>query len=253
MRFSKEIKQLIKSTKITNFPIGTSEIKQIIERSGWEIYSYKEGKEIIDSYNLQSMVDSNDAFATRIGDRFIIFYSDSISQLDFPFILAHEIGHIVLGHLDNTENIYEKERDSAYFANELLQYVPKFRLSISEIIVGILVLLSVWAICMTVKIKKDDTDYVATEIITSTISSANTDSIIAIESYLSETSSTTSSTISEIIETDTISQPVFITKFGTKYHVDGCRYIKDKDDLIELSVDEAEHAGYEPCDVCVGE
>lgn len=249
MRFSKEIKQLIKSTKITNFPIGTSEIKQIIERSGWEIYSYKDGKVIIDSFNLQSMVDSNDAFATRIGGRFIILYSENISPLDFPFILAHEIGHIVLGHLDNTENIYEKERDSAYFANELLQYVPKFKVTYSEIIAGILILLSVWVICMAVKINKDDTDYVATEIITSTISSANTDSITATESYLSETSST----ISEIIETDAIIQTVFITKFGTKYHVDGCRYIKDKDDLIELSVDEAEQAGYEPCEICIGE
>lgn len=249
MRFSKEIKQLIKSTKITNFPIGTSEIKQIIERSGWEIYSYKEGKKIIDSYNLQSMVDSNDAFATRIGNRFIIFYSDNISPLDLPFILAHEIGHIVLGHLDDTDNIYEKERDSAYFANELLQYVPKFRLGCSEIIAGILILLSIWAICMAVKTNKDDTNNISTEIVTSTISSVNTDSITATENYLS----TTSSAISEIIETDTISQPVFITKFGTKYHVDGCRYIKDKDDLIELSVDEAEHAGYEPCDVCIGE
>ncbi|MGM9544384.1 MAG: ImmA/IrrE family metallo-endopeptidase [Romboutsia timonensis] len=249
MRFSKEIKQLIKSTKITNFPIGTSEIKQIIERSGWEIYSYKDGKVIIDSFNLQCMVDSNDAFATRIGDRFIIFYNDNISPLDFPFILAHEIGHIVLGHLDNTENIYEKERDSAYFANELLQYVPKFRLTYSEIIAGILILLSVWAICMAVKTKKDNTDNISTEIITSTISSTNTDSITTTESYLSETSST----ISEIIETEAISQTVFITKFGTKYHLAGCRYIKDKDDLIELSVDEAEHAGYEPCDVCIGE
>lgn len=143
MRFSKEIRQLIRSAHITNLPIGLHEIKQIIERSGWEIYSYNVASDIIEQYHLQEMADRNDAFSARIGNRFIIFYSDNISQLDFPCILAHEIGHIVLEHLSDIDDIYAKERDCNCFAEELLNYTPlKFGvwagavIALSIIIVG---------------------------------------------------------------------------------------------------------------------
>ncbi len=41
MRFSKEIKRIIKVVKISRFPIGLAEIQQIIKYYGWEIYSYQ--------------------------------------------------------------------------------------------------------------------------------------------------------------------------------------------------------------------
>lgn len=48
-----------------------------------------------------------------------------------------------------------------------------------------------------------------------------------------------------------LTETVYVTRTGEKYHVDGCRYIKGKDDLKDMSVDEAEKAGYEPCSVCI--
>ncbi|MBO5372945.1 MAG: MBL fold metallo-hydrolase [Lachnospiraceae bacterium] len=41
---------------------------------------------------------------------------------------------------------------------------------------------------------------------------------------------------------------VHITASGTKYHVDGCKHLKDSD--IEISLEEAKQKGYEPCKVC---
>lgn len=43
----------------------------------------------------------------------------------------------------------------------------------------------------------------------------------------------------------------FITAAGSKYHKDGCQYIKGKDNLIEISASELDGLGYEPCKVCI--
>ncbi len=47
------------------------------------------------------------------------------------------------------------------------------------------------------------------------------------------------------------SETVYITPhFGTKYHKAECYHISGKDNLIELSIEQAEQAGYEPCKDC---
>ena len=228
MRFSKEIKKLIKSAKITNFPIGLAEIKQIIQRSGWEIYSYKDAVEIIDSYNLQEMAEKNDSFASNIGNRIVILYNSEISQLDLPYVLAHEIGHIVLGHLNDVDDIgdvYAKERDCGYFADELLKYNPdRFirKIGIFSGITAVLIALGVGI--FTFFGEKSDNS--------------------------SQNSETDFNVVTETEIQDTIE--VYVTKYGKRFHLAGCRYIKHRNDLLEISVEEAEIAGYEPCEICFG-
>lgn len=243
MRFSKEIKKLIKSAKIINFPIGLTEIKQIVQQSGWEIYSYKDAVEIIDSYKLQEMVEKNDSFASNIGNRIVILYNSDISQLDLPYILAHEIGHIVLGHLNDADDIgdiYAKERDCGYFADELLKYNPdnfihKFIHKIG-IFGGISTVLVALGICIFTFFGENSDN-------SPQISEVDVNSVSVTESEF------TSKTVAETGD-DTLA--VYITQYGEKYHIEGCRYIKDKDDLLKISVEEAERAGYEPCEICFG-
>lgn len=236
MRFSKEIKQLTKTSKIKHFPIGLSELKQIIETYGWEIYSYKDAADIIANYNLQDMANKNDSFATCISGRIIIFYDDNISQLDLPYILAHEIGHVVLNHLDNTDDIYIKERDCNDFAEELLNYTPTFKSNTINIIAVILIIvvIGVFGIYSINKYQKEHT-YVFEDSID--IESSNSTQI--------NTSIIDSDVDSELI--------VFVTEYGTKYHRSDCRYIEGKDNLTEFSINDAENAGYSPCKICFGE
>lgn len=231
MRFSKEIKKLIKSAKITNFPIGLAEIKQIVQRSGWEIYSYKDAVDIIDSYNLQEMVEKNDSFASNIGNRIVILYNSDISQLDLPYILAHEIGHIVLGHLGDVGDIYSKERDCGCFANELLEYTPNRKLGIFCGI-GAVVAVLVSGIILF------NQNYSITQ---NTPQDTGVNITISIDENV----------LSEHILTETT--PVYITQYGEKFHLEGCRYIKNKDNLIKVSIAEAVKAGYEHCEICFDE
>lgn len=235
MRFSKEIKRLVKSTKIINLPIGLPEIKQIIERSGWEIYSYNEAVDIIEQYQLQEMSEKNDSFATRIGNKIVILYDDNISQLDFPYILAHEIGHIVLGHLDNTNNtddIYTKERDCNCFANELLGYIPNHKISI---VCGVG---AITTIILTIIIVLFNNNYSITQ-------NPPLDTSLNIIISIDE------SVLSEHIITESTS--VYITQYSEKFHLEGCRYIKNKDNLIKVSIAETVKAGYEHCEICFDE
>ncbi|BCS85433.1 hypothetical protein prwr041_13260 [Prevotella herbatica] len=45
-----------------------------------------------------------------------------------------------------------------------------------------------------------------------------------------------------------IAQTVYITKTGSKYHSDGCRYLSRS--CIPINLSEAKFEGYDPCSVC---
>lgn len=45
-----------------------------------------------------------------------------------------------------------------------------------------------------------------------------------------------------------IAQTVYVTKTGSKYHSDGCRYLSRS--CIAISLSEAKSEGYAPCSVC---
>lgn len=62
-------------------------------------YSYEDGKELIERYKLQPFT-INDGFSKIIKNRYLIFYNETIQpHARKRFTVAHEIGHIVLGHL----------------------------------------------------------------------------------------------------------------------------------------------------------
>ena len=43
----------------------------------------------------------------------------------------------------------------------------------------------------------------------------------------------------------------YITETGSKYHIEGCSYIKDKTNIHRMTVEEYESGKYEPCDRCL--
>lgn len=43
---------------------------------------------------------------------------------------------------------------------------------------------------------------------------------------------------------------VYVTKHGDRYHLPHCRYIRDKQTPLEVSIEKAERSGYLPCQFC---
>ena len=50
------------------------------------------------------------------------------------------------------------------------------------------------------------------------------------------------------ISTFVLAQTVYITRTGSKYHSDGCRYLSRS--CIPIALSEAKSEGYSPCSVC---
>ena len=43
---------------------------------------------------------------------------------------------------------------------------------------------------------------------------------------------------------------VYVTTSGQKYHRENCRYVRGKDNTLEISINQAEEKGYSPCSKC---
>lgn len=87
--------QILIDYKIDSMPVFVSKITDIL---GISIMSYKEGKDIINDLKLQSNCLKAEGFAVN-HNQWIIFYDNYINNRNrIRFTLAHELGHILLGH-----------------------------------------------------------------------------------------------------------------------------------------------------------
>lgn len=65
-----------------------------------------------------------------------------------------------------------------------------------------------------------------------------------------QTQSVTSAPVNSSPEPVKTGATVYVTSSGKKYHLSGCRYIKNKTNIKSLSQSEAQYLGYSPCSVC---
>lgn len=97
--------QFLSEEGISYFPVDPVEV---IKRRGWKLTTYqklaaKEG--ITDQLEVliltKHVLGSGDAIAIKKGPMYAIAYNDHVNpQTRITFTLMHEIGHIILGHLD---------------------------------------------------------------------------------------------------------------------------------------------------------
>ncbi|MGN0163934.1 MAG: ImmA/IrrE family metallo-endopeptidase [Candidatus Ornithomonoglobus sp.] len=83
--------------KVSSLPVN---IFDICHNVGVRIYTYRENQELIKAYKLSRYALSNDGFSITINNHYAIFYNDTIVPYSrTKFTLAHELGHILLGHI----------------------------------------------------------------------------------------------------------------------------------------------------------
>lgn len=62
----------------------------------------------------EDVISSKDAGVSEFCGRYIIFYNQDMSSARIAFSIAHEIGHIVLGHDIERINKYKKKKDPQF-------------------------------------------------------------------------------------------------------------------------------------------
>ncbi|MDR1065951.1 MAG: ImmA/IrrE family metallo-endopeptidase [Clostridiales bacterium] len=123
---------------VRSLPIKADKLSS--KRLKWHYATYSEGYEFIKSVNYERFCEDHPAFSMRLENGYyIIFYNGFLPFSHINYILAHEIGHILLGHClpdsqsydanalneypDNAANsafMDEFEREADMFASHIL-------------------------------------------------------------------------------------------------------------------------------------
>ncbi len=87
--------------------------------------SYRAAWQVIHNHNMEQLANSTTGFCFFAGDQPVIFYDDSRPVMEIHFTVAHELGHIMLGHLNFRNDFFKKlpdcaEREADAFAVQLL-------------------------------------------------------------------------------------------------------------------------------------
>ena len=195
----------------------------LVEQLEYEVIEYSKAKRdastetLIQELALQSFADAGKAFVYRNGEIKLLFVCDSLSNAEKQYAIAHELGHVVLGHLKAGSSL-SASMEEEYEANEFAHYLLRPRISVKarvwvkkHRVLSLCVLLLIIALVIGVIVA----------------------SKAAIErTYYGE---------------------YYVTESGEKYHVKDCSVIKGKRNLHRLTIEEFETGKYEPCQVCIGE
>lgn len=175
-----------------------------------------------------------------------VFMRPDLSDDDKIHCILHEIGHIVLGHMEISSRELSSERtesDAELFAYMVLANVKrraKASYKIPCIVLTIIVCLLSAVLGLELFGNTSNPADVETGF---AIETSTHDPVYSIKSVDSEYESDTAD-VSEHSE-----YMVYVTATGKKYHQANCRYVKGKSNIKELTLEEADER-YSPCLVC---
>lgn len=119
--------EYILQSGISKLPVKFEDLKRSLKKAGCLVFSYGEAHNIIDKLQLRRYTSQN-AFLVPLPDAedTLVLYKDTLSYGARQLALAHELGHIVLGHAHCS--VLEKshfedtaqEREAEIFARQLL-------------------------------------------------------------------------------------------------------------------------------------
>jgi len=88
--------------------------------------SYTRAHDIIRRYGFEKNCVDNDGFALRMKERVFIFYNDKCNLGRIRFTLAHELGHVLLGHLNGNRKVTARNREPSIHDCSLEQMANVF-------------------------------------------------------------------------------------------------------------------------------
>lgn len=164
------------------------------------------------------------AFSVKTSEYCCVFISAKVSNDIAAQLILHEIGHILLGHLTDNEIAEFTDRQE----NEANEFTDEVRRIVAS------------------KPKQKRIAIVTAAVLAFVLSIS-----AVIQSVQSESANTPVPVSGTQISVFNTEMTVFVTKSGDKYHRENCPHIKDSE-TTELTVEDAERLGYEPCKNCFG-
>ena len=98
---------LLIDQNIMSLPIN---MQTICRNLAIPLYNYQNHNDLILKFRLEPYIVGNDGFTTLINGHPIIFFDQNVKTFGrLNFTLAHELGHILLSHLDIKQIAYRQE------------------------------------------------------------------------------------------------------------------------------------------------
>lgn len=200
------------------------------------------GKKELDRLGLVIPETENSIVVNSHGSK-IVFIRSTLAEDDKIQSLLHEAGHISLGHMEvsNLElDSRKSERDAEKFSYAVLAELKKDRVMyfLKLICITLTVLLFLQVLPGIIKSGNDNS---GTE-------HARPASVTIQDTEHNPGALTNNIDVSET-EDEKLQNTYYVTAYGEKYHNPDCRYVKGKENLEQLTLEEAKQK-YDSCSVC---
>ena len=240
------------STAVKNDITFESAAKYLNER-GIEIIfaNTPNGDKRIYALNIADVVKGKKSITVYKKNVKCVVINNNLSSEDKLFMILHEIGHILLGHIDtdyyNAVNNVKIDNEAEAFTY-LSMHTSKSKYIIYKLIKHKNAIIS--CICMSILISAFAVGYVTQE----KGKPAEPQTAIVSEDVkstpvITPTPRNTAIAAASANPPDNSVQMVYVTPTGKKYHKYSCHTI-DKNTAIEISIDKAKMAHLEPCKIC---
>ena len=214
-----EARSLLIKYKLSNPTLDN--LVYIVESLKFEIIDYSKDnigsslRTLINELSIQSLISQGKAFVYQNNSVKLLFVCDQMTSAEKRYAIAHELGHIILGHLNAccNENNVEEEFEANEFAHYLLTPGMKHRFIIwfsSHKLIAIIIGLVITACFITIPIINQAT-----------------------------------------IKKSYTAGEYYVTETGEKYHEKDCIFTKDKTNIHRLTQADFDSGKYEPCQICL--
>lgn len=216
--FVKEFK--LNSSKILSF----EELSKVAVKLNYKIFRPKNAEsKVLLALDLQTEFKTLSAFTFAKDNVKYIFIRSDVPNEVAAVLLLHELSHIYLGHLEkSTMPAASDEAEAELFVSYVSKKIFDKRIKITILNC---VVCALTAIALIISVHNSQTQNSIIEISTTTVNT--------------ETNA----------DQNENSEIVVVTKTGEKYHKPNCYHVIGSE-VIELTIDEAQNAGYEPCKDC---
>lgn len=216
-RAAKEAAQVL-LTKYACLEISIENLIFILDNYGFEIIEFSAQnsmavEHLIREYNLTDLLKKNAAFIFSKDNVKLVFIDERLSIDQKRILLAHELGHIVCGHLSDgyyAEDSFEQEHEANEFAHYLLNpsLATKSKLWIKTHKGTVIAVVAACAVLLL--------------------------SVPIVHHYRQAAKLSS----------------YYITDSGNKYHVEDCFYVQGRD-IRPMTKEEYTSGTYSPCKICI--